>query len=519
MFVAKAFLPMKTLQYIKRISLLGLLLLGLSAAGNPLQAQDPENDMKKKFDDFRRQIEGDFKAFRDSIDAEFVEFIRNSWEKFEVFKGQESPLSPDKPVDQPTAPEDAKDDNSERIGNNPKKIDPEPELPPLPERKKELPEEDRSMKEELSDMMDQPQMRSGSFYSANYQFSYDPAYQYQLTRPYGEGIPNAWEKLAAARHFTQLYREINLIADAKQLNDWGYLQLVRSVAANIFPNSIDQQVIFTCFVLNKSGYQVKMGYTNDAIFLLLPSYQQVFEKPYLTIEGKYFYVFTFGRTLERNQSIITYKGQYGNSSRLIDYTFKKPLRLSNRTVNKKLSFEYNYQTYQVDVNYNPTLMDFYEDMPHVDFEVTLSSPLSEPAYQSISRALLPLMQGKSEREKVNIILRFVQKAFEYKTDQDQFGVERYFYPEELIHYPYSDCEDRSALFSTLVRNMLGLEVIGLIFPNHLATAVRFSENIPGDYLDHEGKRFVICDPTYIGADVGMCMPRFKNAEVKLVLLD
>ncbi len=497
----------------------GALILCLGALCNPLHAQDPDRDMKKKFDDFVKEIEGNIQSFRDSIDADFARFLRNSWEQFRVAPGQESPLRPNKPTEQPTAPENAKDNNSDNIGQNPRRIDPEPEVPPLPERKKELPEPDRSTEEKLSDMMNQPQTMSSSFYSSNIQFSYDPAYRYQLSRPYGDGIPQAWEQLAKARHFNQLYREVNIIADAKQLNDWGYIQLARSVAANIFPNNIDQQVIFTCFILNKSGYQAKMGYTNNSIFLLLPSYQQVFEKPYLTIEGNNFYIFPFGRNLDRNQSIITYKGQYGNSTRLVDFTFKKPLRLSNKTLNKRLSFEYNYQVHQISVNYNPTLVEFYQDMPHVDFEVTLSSPLSEPAYASISRALLPLLQGKSEREKVNIILRFVQKAFAYKTDQDQFGVEKYLYPEELFHFPYSDCEDRSALFSTLVRNMLGLEVIGLIFPNHLATAVRFNENIGGDFLDHQGKRYVICDPTYIGADVGMCMPRFKNAEVTLVIYD
>ncbi len=510
---------MKTFQYLKKISFLGLLILLLSGWGNALQAQDPDNDMKKKFDDFRRQIEGEFKAFRDSIDAEFVRFIRDSWEKFEVFEGKDSPLLPDKPKEQPEAPEDANDDNSEEIRRNPEKINPEPELPPLPERKKELPEGNRSMDDQLDDMLSRPQTMSGSFYTTNFNFSYDPAYQYQLGRPFGEGIPKAWEQLASARHFNQLYREINIIADSKQLNDWGYIQLVRSIAARIFSSDTDQQVIFTCFVLNKSGYQVKMGYTNQAVFLLMPSYQQVYEKPYLTIEGTYFYVFPFGRTLDPNQSIVTYKGQYGNSTRLIDFTFKKPLRLSDQQRDKKLSFEYNYQVYDVNVRYNPTLIDFYEDMPHVDFEVTLSSPLSESAYQSIYTSLQPLLDGKSQQEQVNVLLRFVQKAFEYQTDQEQFGVERYFYPEELIHYPYSDCEDRSALFSTLVRNILGLEVIGLIFPNHLATAVRFTDEVGGDFLEYEGKRFVICDPTYIGADVGMCMPRFKNAEVTLVLLD
>ena len=46
--------------------------------------------------------------------------------------------------------------------------------------------------------------------------------------------------------------------------------------------------------------------------------------------------------------------------------------------------------------------------------------------------------------------------------------------DEPLFYPYSDCEDHSVLFAYLVRELPGLEVIGLDYPGHVATAVRFS---------------------------------------------
>ena len=54
------------------------------------------------------------------------------------------------------------------------------------------------------------------------------------------------------------------------------------------------------------------------------------------------------------------------------------------------------------------------------------------------------------------------------------------------------------LYSTLVRDLLGLDTILLDYPNHIASAVRFTEDIPGDYvvLD-DGSKYLICDPTYI----------------------
>jgi hypothetical protein len=58
--------------------------------------------------------------------------------------------------------------------------------------------------------------------------------------------------------------------------------------------------------------------------------------------------------------------------------------------------------------------------------------------------------------------------------------------------------------------LLGLDVVLLSYPEHMATAVHFTEELSGSYFTFEGKTYFICDPTYIGANVGMCAPRFIN---------
>ena len=82
--------------------------------------------------------------------------------------------------------------------------------------------------------------------------------------------------------------------------------------------------------------------------------------------------------------------------------------------------------------------------------------------------------------------------------------------EEIFHYPFSDCEDRSVLFAFLVHELLNLEVVGVNYPGHMATAVCFNEAVDGDYLLHDGKNFVICDPTYINAPIGLSMPDYAD---------
>ena len=115
-----------------------------------------------------------------------------------------------------------------------------------------------------------------------------------------------------------------------------------------------------------------------------------------------------------------------------------------------------------------------------------------------------------------MLINFVQTAFEYATDDEQFGYERPLFGDEIFYYPYSDCEDRSILFSILMRDLLGLDVVLLHFPGHLATAVKFNEDISGFYLMIDNEKYLICDPTYINAPVGDCMPDYQNSSVTIV---
>lgn len=93
------------------------------------------------------------------------------------------------------------------------------------------------------------------------------------------------------------------------------------------------------------------------------------------------------------------------------------------------------------------------------------------------------------------------------------------FSEESLFYPYCDCEDRSILYTRLVRDLLGLRSILVLYPGHLACAVQFKEQIEGDYVSLSGNRFTITDPTYIGAKVGRAMPDMDNKTATVILLD
>lgn len=69
-----------------------------------------------------------------------------------------------------------------------------------------------------------------------------------------------------------------------------------------------------------------------------------------------------------------------------------------------------------------------------------------------------------------------------------------------------------------MRDLLGLKTILVYYPGHLACAVCFEGQVAGDYILLDGKRFVVTDPTYIGASVGMTMPGMDNSQASVILL-
>jgi hypothetical protein len=163
------------------------------------------------------------------------------------------------------------------------------------------------------------------------------------------------------------------------------------------------------------------------------------------------------------------------------------------------------------VPYDRRLVEYMGTFPQSEFELYFDTDGSPMLRQALLGELKKYTASMSQEEAVNFLLAFVQKAFAYKTDEEQFGYEKYFFVEESLHYPYNDCEDRSVIFAWLVHELVGIRVVGLLYPKHMTTAVELKQGNAGyATVMHEGKRFVIADPTYIGATVGMAMPSYAK---------
>ena len=212
--------------------------------------------------------------------------------------------------------------------------------------------------------------------------------------------------------------------------------------------------------------------------------------------------------------IYTYEKNFGDARKNVC------MRLMNSPVVRNLPEDRMHQAkkYPITVHskVNRGLIDFYKDYPQCDFPVYACAAMSDEFQGTVLPVLEEAVAGKTETEAADMLLNFVQTAFEYKTDNDQFGYEKPFFIDETFYYPYSDCEDRAVLYQTLVKNLLKLDVVLLDYPNHLATAVYFHSSVEGDFVMVGTKKYIVCDPTYINASIGCAMPQFGDTKAIVV---
>jgi hypothetical protein len=271
----------------------------------------------------------------------------------------------------------------------------------------------------------------------------------------------------------------------------------------------------------KSGYDARVGHDGRNVYLLLPSSTSLFGLPYFSFSGSShrYYALHFGPDTGRlPKSVNTYDGTYAGSTRLFDFSLAELPRLGNRSVPKKIRFTYGQEIRSVSVTVDQTLVEFLKQYPQMPFDRYFNAPVSGPAAHDLVAGLAPFIKGKSEVEAVNILLRFVQTAFKYRTDQENFGREKPLFVDETLFYDASDCEDRAVLFSFLVKSLTGLPVIGLNYPGHMAAAVKFSTDNGGDAVQVGGMRYTVCDPTFVFADAGRSMPEFKGKEPRVIAM-
>lgn len=495
-----------------RLLLLTVLQFSCLLAG----AQTWEEYKKQEDENFRKfrqaeeaylaKMKKDYQAWVDRHDKEFAAYLKGEWKPYKVEEAEKQPEKP-KPVVIPdyVAPTATPREDYTPIATRPS-LTPAPITVPVPAPRPPVRRPATPVARAVP--------ATFSFYDVPVYLDYDRAFEVSVKQSGRQAIAAYWEK-ASQSNYAGLVEGLLDQKDQMNLNDFGYYLLVKKFAAIVHPTNETAQTLATWFLMVRSGYGIRLATSDNTIVILMPSHATIYGKGYLTEDGMNYYIMTD----VEGTSVNTYDKDYAGANRPIDFNISAPIDLGKKGATRTLKFDYQGKEVQIMVAYDPGLIKFYGDFPQLGMDVYFNAAASLQLKESISASLKPMLAGMNEPAAVDFLLSFVQHAFAYKTDPEQFGYEKFFFADELFFYPFCDCEDRSVLFSYLVRDLLGLDVVGLEYPEHMATAVCFNKTVPGDFVEVGNKRFVVADPTYIGAPVGRTMPNFAGVLPTVIPMD
>lgn len=486
-----------------RVSYIVIFVL-LGGLSQPLLAQDT-------FEEFKKKQNQQFQQFKDERDKEFMKMLNATWKAINSSKGgdaYEEPKPDEMPkVDRPTVIEDSPSDDPviEDI------TIPDAETGLEQEQKIEMPESPRTIEGYASSQIE--------FYAVSVPFSYPRAFDISLdSRIEEQSISKFWGAMGRA-NYEPMLQQMRSLKSELALNDWGYALLLYNIGQQIYGKESNESVLYTWFMMTKSGYRAKVGYDQQGVYLLVPTESQLYNTRFFEIDGLKHYALMMDNTATVPSSIFTYDGTYPEADRRMDLSIDSTPRLKKNLTEKTFSFQYNDSTYKVPVKIDRNVIAFYKLYPLTDLDIYLEASITSETKTSLLNSLAQIIKGKTELEAANMLLRFVQTAFQYKTDQQQFGYEKYLLPEETLFYEYSDCDDRTIMYAKLIKELLGLSVVGVQYPGHLAAAVHFSESPTGDFVTVDGRQYSITDPTYENANVGMTMPQYKGQKPEILAIE
>ena len=334
------------------------------------------------------------------------------------------------------------------------------------------------------------------FYGSAYRFSAASSVEMTLPSVSEDDVANAWESLSeGAGH---LLEDCLSIRSRERLGDWAYLQLVDSLSVKVFPFSRNERELLFGFLLGKSGYKVRFGRNEGNLTCLYGTEQVIYGKPYFFEDGIHYYRHSEG------EGSLSLSNGVPEGDRALDLRLADAPAISGGSVHARrievgdINFDYRI---------SQRLLDFYASYPHTEMYVKAGAPVSAPIRESVYPALQLAIAGLGEVDATRVILRFVQKLMEHRSDDERWGYEKWNFPEESIFYRCGDCDDHAILFARLVRDLVGLEVLLVSCEvngsPHATTAVRFSEPLQGgDCILYEGERYYCCEPSSKTADIG-----------------
>ncbi len=346
-------------------------------------------------------------------------------------------------------------------------------------------------------------LRAGSIETVKVSF-----YSEQITLSYATDMLNTASVRIQEEDMLSFYRRLEksnyqiLLHDLNenkvnhQLNDWLYFELMQATLDEMLGSqSTAIKELMSWFLLSKAGFDSRLTYFKDQVFVYAYTEDAIFEVPLIEDKGRHFVnLSSIEKKKKSRQALYMLNFTPNPKGRSFSFYLRQLPVLRIQPDLQHYAFQYHNQKYELTVNTDRTIKDIMQTYPIISETEYMEVPLSSTLSSSLLPQLEIFLQGKTEKEALELLVAFTRSSFKYKEDKEYFGYSKPMIADEVFHYPYSDCEDRSALFFRLVKRLLDLPMIIIAYPDHLTIGVAMKEPT-GTAVRYKDKLYFICDPT------------------------
>ncbi len=465
-------------------------------------------NLLKGYSTFHKTTMDNYKLFRDSINQEYAKLLNKPWQRKELVEGKPMPEWDVKPIPPVIRDKEKEKELPLPIEQVPVVVSPTPVI-------EEKPQPYVPIKEEGITVESVP--ITFSYCGTRMSIKTPKRFSFHVHGTNEEQIANAWMELSNSVT-EEMLNDCLSLREKYQLCDWAYLKMLQQVSDELCKGNHNATILLQSYLFCQSGYKMRLARSKNRLYMLFASEHTIYNWGYYHVDSEIYY--PLDCTEEQLSICQASFPQERSLSLLIN---QQPLLEYKPSTIRQLSAQ--EEDFSIQVNEN--LIQFYNTYPtssyNNDCMTRWAMYANTPINENIAKDLYPQLKAQivamDVKEALQYLLTFVQFAFVYEYDDKVWGNDRAFFAEETLYYPYADCEDRSILFSRLVRDLLGLQCALVYSPGHLYTAVCLPTHVSGDAIMIDNERFLICDPTYINADIGMIMPGIDRENTKAIVLE
>lgn len=462
-------------------------------------AQDDES-----FLEFYRQRTRELNEWRSRANAEFSQYLAAAWEEFLVNRGKTDPIGP--VPDEPVFYDPSEATAASFHGLPCPGFMAEPVLPVS------VPAIAAGYAGEGSVAVD--------FFGISALIPFSESMRLPRLQATEQDVSAGWRHLSDA-DFMPTVEALEDFRREHSVSDWALYTMIRKLTDAVYIEEYTNEKVLTqMFLLSQMQYKSKVGSSGGELILLLPFTSTIYQVSYITANGEDYYIFSYSR-LNSRDPLYTFSNDFSAADRSIDLVIDSQMKVESSLYQlKSMPVWTQYVGEDVNVPLNLPCVRFSLDYPQSDLltyhRSAVDRELTKAVFARVKYKILK--EGMDSVQAVSFVLELIQRGFGYKTDYEMFGRAKPLFIEESFFYGSNNCKDRVLLFSWLVRDLLGLDAVMFCYQGHVACGVALPDSVKGDSYTYGGTRYVMCDPTYIGAPVGATMPRYRGVQPQIVAL-